>query len=402
VSFGHTTKIGKRVIVLGGGNTAMDCCRTSKRIGGEDVKVIVRSGFEEMKASPWEKEDAQHEGIPILNYLVPKAFLHDEGKLTGMTFEMVKAQYDDKGRRKLVPTGEPDVTHECDDVLVAVGQENAFPWIEKDSGIQFDQWGLPVLDKVTFQASVKNVFFGGDSAFGPKNIIWAVAHGHDAAISIDKLLNGEDLRARPGPMVTLLSQKMGIHEWSYDSEIAPDARYKVPWRDIKVVLKNVKTEVELGFDPQTAWKEAQRCLNCDVQTVFTSKACIECDACVDICPMDCISFVPDGEEKDLRARLMAPARNLTQDLYVQDGLRTGRVMVKDEDVCLHCGLCAERCPTGAWDMQKFLLDLTHAGPGSGGKRQFIRIVSSGVHGVEPYFTKNPLLQPDAFDKAGVE
>ncbi len=363
VSFGHTTTIGKRVIVLGGGNTAMDCCRTSKRIGGEDVKVIVRSGFDEMKASPWEKEDAQHEGIPILNFLVPKAFLHKNGKLTGMTFEKVKAVYDDKGRRNLIPTGDPEQTFECDDVLVAVGQENAFPWIERESGIEFDQWGLPVLDKATFQSSVKHVFFGGDSAFGPKNIIWAVAHGHEAAISIDKLLNVEDIRERPAPTVNLMSQKMGIHEWSYDREIHPDARYKVPWRDIKVTLKNVKAEVELGFDAATAWKEAQRCLNCDVQTVFAPKLCIECDACVDICPMDCISFVPDGEEKELRARLSAPALNLTQDLYVQTGLKTGRVMVKDEDVCLHCGLCAERCPTGAWDMQKFLIDLTQAGPG---------------------------------------
>ncbi len=363
VSFGHTTRIGKRVIVLGGGNTAMDCCRTSKRIGGDDVKVIVRSGFEEMKASPWEKEDAQHEGIPILNYLVPKAFLHDNGKLKGMTFESVKAEYDDKGRRKLVPTGEPDQSFECDDVLVAVGQENAFPWIERDAGIEFDKWGLPVLDKATFQSSVKHVFFGGDSAFGPKNIIWAVAHGHEAAISIDKLLNGEDIAERPAPTVNLMSQKMGIHEWSYDNEIAGDARYKVPWRDIKVTLKNVKAEVELGFDVATAWKEAQRCLNCDVQTVFQAKQCIECDACVDICPMDCITFTQNGEEKELRARLMAPANNLTQDLYVQDGLKTGRVMVKDEDMCLHCGLCAERCPTGAWDMQKFLLEMTDAGPG---------------------------------------
>jgi len=363
VSFGHTTRIGKRVIVLGGGNTAMDCCRTSRRIGGEDVKVIVRSGFEEMKASPWEKEDAQHEGIPILNFLVPKAFLHDDGKLKGMTFEKVKAVYDGKGKRSLVPTGEPEQSFECDDVLVAVGQENAFPWIERDAGIEFDKSGLPVLDKATFQSSVKNVFFGGDSAFGPKNIIWAVAHGHDAAISIDKLLNGEDIAERPAPTVNLLSQKMGIHEWSYDNEIAADSRYKVPWRDIKVTLKNVKAEVELGFDVATAWKEAQRCLNCDVQTVFTARQCIECDACVDICPMDCISFVADGEETDLRARLMAPARNLGQDLYVQDGLKTGRVMVKDEDVCLHCGLCAERCPTGAWDMQKFLLEMAEAGPG---------------------------------------
>jgi NADPH-dependent glutamate synthase beta subunit-like oxidoreductase/ferredoxin len=362
VSFGHTSTIGKRVIVLGGGNTAMDCCRTSRRLGGDDVKVIVRSGFEEMKASPWEKEDAQHEGIPILNYLVPKEFKLRGGKLCGMVFEKVKAVYDDKRRRSLVPTGEPDQHFECDDVLVAVGQENAFPWIERDSGIEFDKWGLPVLDKATFQSTVRHVFFGGDSAFGPKNIIWAVAHGHDAAISIDKLLNGEDIADRPAPHVNLISQKMGIHEWSYDSEIVNDARFKVPWADVKATLKNVKLEVELGFDAATAWKEAQRCLNCDVQTVFTARQCIECDACVDICPMDCITFTPNGEEKDLRARLHAPAGNLTQDLYVQDGLKTGRVMVKDEDLCLHCGLCAERCPTGAWDMQKFLLEMANAGP----------------------------------------
>jgi NADPH-dependent glutamate synthase beta subunit-like oxidoreductase len=369
VSFGHTTKIGKRVIVLGGGNTAMDCCRTSKRIGGEDVKVIVRSGFDEMKASPWEKEDATHEGIPIMNFLVPKTFVTQNLKLTGMTFEKAKAVYDANGKRSLVPTGEPDQFFECDDVLVAVGQENSFPWIEKDSGVAFDKWGLPALDKVTFQSSVPNVFFGGDSAFGPKNIIWAVAHGHDAAVSIDKLLNKEDLKERPAPGVTLVSQKMGIHEWSYDNEIAQDARYKVPWADIKATLKNVKMEVELGFDVATAWKEAQRCLNCDVQTVFSDKLCIECDACVDICPMDCISFVPNGEENDLRTRLNAPALNLTQDLYLSGGLKTTRVMAKDEDVCLHCGLCAERCPTGAWDMQKFLVEMTYAGDGCRSKHE---------------------------------
>jgi len=361
VSFGHTSKIGKRVIVLGGGNTAMDCCRTSRRLGGDDVKVIVRSGFDEMKASPWEKEDAQHEGIPILNFLVPKTFVLSNGKLSGMTFEKVKAVYDDKGRRSLVPTGEPAQFFECDDVLVAVGQENAFPWIERDSGIEFDKSGLPALDKVTFQASVPNVFFGGDSAFGPKNIIWAVAHGHDAAVSIDKLLNQENTGERPPPGFSLMSQKMGIHEWIYDSEITEDQRFKVPWADIKATLKNVKMEVELGFDVATAWKEAQRCLNCDVQTVFTDKLCIECDACVDICPMDCISFVPNGTEDDLRGRLNAPAKNLTQDLYVSGALKTGRIMAKDEDVCLHCGLCAERCPTGAWDMQKFLVEMTYAG-----------------------------------------
>ncbi len=363
VSFEHVNKIGRRVIVLGGGNTAMDCCRTSRRLGGEDVKVIVRSGYEEMKASPWEKEDAVHEGIPILNYLVPRTFTHENGKLTGITFEKVKAVYDAKGRRDLVPTGEADQHFECDDVLVAVGQENAFPWIERDAGIGFDKWGMPVVDKVTMQSTLPHVFFGGDAAFGPKNIIWAVAHGHDAAISIDKLCQGENVKERPSPLVNLVSQKMGIHEWSYDNDISLANRYKVPWRDKKVTLKDIKVEVEMGFDPKTGFAEAQRCLNCDVQTVFTSKLCIECDACVDICPMDCITFTPNAEEQDLRRQLNAPANTLSQDLYIADGLKTGRIMAKDEDVCLHCGLCAERCPTGAWDMQKFLLDMTLAGPG---------------------------------------
>jgi len=362
VSFGHITKIGKRVIVLGGGNTAMDCCRSSRRLGGDEVKVIVRSGFEEMKASPWEKEDAMHEGIPILNFLVPKAFLHDEGRLTGVAFEKVKAVYDDKGRRSLVPTGEPDVVHECDDVLVAVGQENAFPWIERDVGIEFDKWGMPVLDPATLQSSRKEVFFGGDAALGPKNIIWAVAHGHDAAISIDRLCHGEDVTVRPPPHVNLVSQKMGIHEWSYDNQVANDARFKVPLKELTIALKNIREEVELGFDPALALKEAQRCLNCDVQTVFAPKLCIECDACVDICPVDCITFTLNGEEGELRARLNAPSHDLEQSLYVSPALKTGRIMAKDEDVCLHCGLCAERCPTGAWDMQKFLLEPAQAGP----------------------------------------
>ena len=363
VSFGHVTAVGRRVIVLGGGNTAMDCCRTAKRLGGEDVKVIVRSGFDEMKASPWEKEDALHEGIPILNYLVPKAFLHENGKLTGMRFEKVKAVYDSKGHRALIATGEPDPIYACDEVLVAVGQENSFPWIERDAGVEFDQWGMPVLDQTTLQSTLPRVFFGGDAALGPKNIIWAVAQGHDAAISIDKVLHGEDVHARPAPGVSLLSQKMGIHEWSYDNEIAPDTRFKVPWRDVNQALKNIRVEVELGFDPATAWKEAQRCLNCDVQTVFTVEQCIECDACVDICPTDCINFTANGDEADLRPRLRAPALNTEQALYVSGDLKTGRVMVKDEDVCLHCGLCAERCPTGAWDMQKFLIEMTYAGRG---------------------------------------
>ena len=361
VSFGHVSKIGKRVIVLGGGNTAMDCCRSARRLGGEQVDVVVRSGFEEMKASPWEKEDAMHEGIPIHNYLVPKEFTHENGKLTGITFEKVKAERDAKGRRKLVPSGEPDQHFPCDDVLVAVGQENAFPWIERDCGIKFDEWNMPKVDTVTFASTNPKVFFGGDAAFGPKNIIWAVAHGHEAAVSIDKMLNGEDITDRPLPAVELMSQKMGIHEWSYDNEIELDKRYKVPLRDKAIALKDIKAEVELGFDVEVALKEAGRCLNCDVQTVFSAQLCIECDACVDICPMDCITFTPNGEEAELRTRLTAPSRNLSQDLYVQNGLKTGRVMVKDEDVCLHCGLCAERCPTGAWDMQKFFLDMTHAG-----------------------------------------
>jgi NADPH-dependent glutamate synthase beta subunit-like oxidoreductase len=362
VSFGHIEKIGKRVIVLGGGNTAMDCCRSAKRLGGEDVKVIVRSGYEEMKASPWEKEDATHEGIPILNYLVPKSFKLENGKLTGMVFEKVKASYDAKGRRDLVPTGEPDQHVECDDVLVAIGQENSFPWIERDIGIEFDRWGMPVVDKVTFRSTHPKVFLGGDAAFGPKNIIWAVAHGHDAAVSIDKMLNGEDMLERPDPLTNLISQKMGIHEWSYDNQISPEQRYKVPWQDKKVTLRDIKVEVELGFDQKTGYFEAQRCLNCDVQTVFTPKLCIECDACVDICPMDCITFTDNEEEADLRQHLTAPSLHPDQDLYIADGLKTGRIMAKDEDVCLHCSLCAERCPTGAWDMQKFLLEVTYAGP----------------------------------------
>ncbi|RYF17256.1 MAG: 4Fe-4S dicluster domain-containing protein [Comamonadaceae bacterium] len=361
VSFGHVTSIGRRVIVLGGGNTAMDCCRSARRLGGTDVKVIVRSGFEEMKASPWEKEDAMHEGIPILNYHVPKAFVHEGGRLTGMTFEVVRAEYDAQGQRKLVPTGEPDPFFPCDEVLVAVGQENAFPWIERDCGIAFDRRGLPRLDPATFQSSLPHVFFGGDAAFGPKNIITAVAHGHEAAISIDRLMQDADLRARPAPTANLMSQKMGIHEWSYHNETSLDARFRVPWAQAEKALASIRVEVELGFDAATAFREAQRCLNCDVQTVFNQGACIECDACVDICPMDCITFTADGDEPDLRRRLKAPALNLAQDLYVSGHLKTGRVMVKDEDVCLHCGLCAERCPTGAWDMQKFLFKSARAG-----------------------------------------
>ncbi len=363
VSFGHITQIGKRVIVLGGGNTAMDCCRSSLRLGSSDVKVIVRSGFEEMKASPWEKEDAIHEGIPILNFHVPKSFEIKNGRLVGMKFEIVKAVFDEKGNRNLVPTGEPEVLIECDDVLLAVGQENSFPWIERDCGIEFDKWGLPVLGQQSMQTTMPRVFFGGDAAFGPKNIITAVAHGHEAAVSIDIFINGLDVNVRPDPMTNLMSQKMGIHEWSYHNDISDNARFKVPWANAQKALASIRVEVELGFDAATAFKEAHRCLNCDVQTVFTEETCIECDACIDICPMDCLTMTQNGEEDDLRTRLTAPTPHLDQELYVSGPLKSTRVMVKDEDVCLHCGLCAERCPTGAWDMQKFLLDTAKAHPG---------------------------------------
>ncbi|MDM7921230.1 MAG: FAD-dependent oxidoreductase [Pyrinomonadaceae bacterium] len=384
VAFEHVSKIGRRVIVLGGGNTAMDCCRTARRLGGDDVKVIVRSPFADMKASPWEKEDAMHEDIPIIDNHVPKEFVIENGRLVGMKFEKVKAVYDEKGKRSLVPTGEPDAFFEADDVLVAIGQENAFPWIERDLGVEFDEWEMPVVDKKTFRSTHAKVFFGGDAAFGPENVITAVAHGHQAAISIDLLCQGKDLvTERLHPHVNLVSQKMGIHEWAYDSSVVADRRYAVPQADKQVTLTNRKQEVELGFDQAAGYKEAMRCLNCDVQTVFSAPKCIECDACVDICPTSCITFTADGDEADLRERAKVPALNLTQDIYVADGLKTGRVMVKDEDVCLHCGLCAERCPTAAWDMQKFWYNVTKAGSvkyGPNGNGSMVQITRNG-HGV---------------------
>ncbi|MGR8948224.1 MAG: FAD-dependent oxidoreductase [Gammaproteobacteria bacterium] len=363
VAFGHIDKIGEKVVVLGGGNTAMDCCRSSRRLGGKSVTVVVRSGFEEMKASPWEKEDAMHEDIPILNFLVPKEFQHSNGKLTGVLFEKVEAQYDANGRRKLIPTGDPDQLIECDDVLVAIGQENAFPWIERDIGLEFDDWNMPVVDKTTMQSTIPNVFFGGDAAFGPENIIWAVAHGHEAAVSIDRLCQGQDITQRPPANMSMSSQKMGIHEWSYDNDVSNDQRYKVPLKDLNQALADIRVEVELGFDQKLALAEAERCLNCDIQTVFNDQLCIECDACEDICPVDCINFTNNGPEESVRTRLHVPADNADQSLYVSGTLKTERVMIKDEDVCLHCGLCAERCPTGAWDMQKSLIEMVHAGPG---------------------------------------
>ena len=362
VAFEHIHSIGKKVVILGGGNTAMDCCRTARRLGGEQVTVVVRSPFSTMKASPWEIEDAQREDIPIYNNMPPKEFVVKDGRLTGIVFEKVRAEYDDKGRRNLVPTGEPDVLIEADDVIIAVGQDNAFPWIERELGIEFGRWDLPVLDKKTFQSTLPKVFFGGDAAFGPENVITAVAHGHQAAVSIDLFCNGKDLHNdRPAPTTNLVRQKMGIHEWMYDSAVVNDERYAVPHEEKTLALSNRKIEVELGFDIKTAFREAQRCLNCDIQTVFYTSRCIECDACVDICPTTCITFTANGEEEELRGRLNMPAINKTQDLYVSETLpATGRVMIKDEDVCLHCGLCAERCPTAAWDMQKYLYGVTKA------------------------------------------
>ena len=386
VAFEHVSKIGKRVIVLGGGNTAMDCCRTSRRLGGDDVKVIVRSPFSTMKASPWEKEDAMHEGIPIIDNHVPKSFVLENGKLTGMTFEKVEAVYDENGKRSLVPTGEPDAFYPADDVLIAVGQENTFPWVERDIGVEFDKWEMPVVDKETFQTTHPKVFIGGDAAFGPENVITAVAHGHQAAVSIDLACNGKDLHAdRLPPFVNLISQKMGIHEWAYDSEIDEYDRLKVPQAPKSKTLINRKQEVEMGFDRLAGYREAERCLNCDVQTVFSAPKCIECDACVDICPTACITFTADGEEADLRQRTKVPALNVTQPLYVEDGLKTGRVMVKDEDVCLHCGLCAERCPTAAWDMQAFWYNVTKAGHHSYGPTvvgNVVQITRNGNGAVE--------------------
>jgi NADPH-dependent glutamate synthase beta subunit-like oxidoreductase len=415
VAFEHTHSIGKTVIVLGGGNTAMDCCRTARRLGGEDVKVIVRSPYADMKASPWEKEDAQHEDIPIIDNHVPKSFVVERRadtpvrtadassaenaendlaggtgdadksvrapyRLVGVMFEKVDAVYDENGKRSLVPTGEPEVFYPADDVLVAIGQENAFPWIERDIGVEFDKWEMPIVDKNTFQSTHPKVFFGGDAAFGPENVITAVAHGHQAAISIDLLCSGKDINDRLPPYVNLVSQKMGIHEWAYDSEVDEYQRLVVPQADKSITLKNRKQEVEMGFDRLAGYKEAERCLNCDVETVFTAPKCIECDACVDICPTSCITFTANADENELRKDLKVPALNLTQDLYVSDTLPTTRVMVKDEDVCLHCGLCAERCPTAAWDMQKFWYNVTKAGSvkyGPNGARAMVQITRNG-------------------------
>ncbi len=361
VLYRHVTSTPQKVIVLGGGNTAMDCCRMARRLGGEDVQVFVRSPRSDMKASPWEIEDAEEEGIPIVDNHSPLEFVIKDGKLTGMNFEKMTATYNNDGRRTLVPAGEPSVFVPCDLVLLAVGQQNAFPWITSESGIEMNKRGLPIVDKVTHQSTVPNIFFGGDAAFGPKNVITAVAHGHQAAISIDLFCRGKSLDDRPAPSTSLISQKLDMHDWLYDSNVSEDKRSAVPTIDKVKSLHDRLLEVELGYGKKTGHKEAMRCLNCDVETVFDYSTCIECESCVDVCPVSCINFTENGDEEDLRDRLLAPADNRDQPLYVSAILPTDRVMVKDENVCLHCGLCAERCPTASWEMMKFTYNSAQAG-----------------------------------------
>jgi formate dehydrogenase (NADP+) beta subunit len=352
VAFGHIDKVGARVLIIGVGNTAMDCCRTSLRLGAQSVKVMARKPRGFFKASEWELEDAEEESVQIIVNRSPKEFVIENGRLAGMRFEKMEYEVDAGGRiRAERVVGEELLP--ADDVILAIGQENAFPWIERDLGIEFDKWDVPVIDKTTFQSTLPGVFFGGDAAFGPKNIIWAVEHGHQAAISIHRHCQGEPVSVRLPPGINLQSRKMGMHEWSYANDYTPVERRLMPHVSLKERFKKLNIEVELGFTAEQVEQEVQRCLNCDVQTVFTAKLCIECDACLDICPVDCLTITHNGPEAELRTRLKAPAKNLAQPLYVSAGLpQTGRVMVKDEDLCVHCGLCAERCPTAAWDMQK--------------------------------------------------
>jgi len=360
VAFGHIDSIGKKVLIIGVGNTAMDCCRTSLRLGARDVKVMARKPRGFFKASDWELEDAEEENVEILVNHAPREFVIEDGKLVGMVFEKMEYKVDDNGR---IDRGSVagEVTIPCDDVILAIGQDNAFPWIEQDIGIEFNEWHCPIVDEKTMMCSREGIFFGGDSAFGPKNIIWAVAHGHEAAISIHKYCQGESLTDRLPAGINLSTQKMGMHEWSYSNDYDPAARRLMPHVDLKERFKKIDIEVELGFTPEQTIKEVERCLNCDIQTVFSAKLCIECDACIDICPVNCLTITHDGDEADLRTRLSAPAENHEQALYVSDDLpQTGRVMVKDEDLCVHCGLCAERCPTGAWDMQKSTVLIPYA------------------------------------------
>lgn len=360
VAFEHIDKIGENVLIIGVGNTAMDCCRTSLRLGAKSVKVMARKPRDFFKASDWELEDAEEENIEIIVNHSPKDFVIENGKLAGMTFELMEYDIDEKGRiADTRVTGE--IMIPCTDVILAIGQDNAFPWIEKSTGIEFDKWHVPVVDERTYQSTLPGVFFGGDAAFGPKNIIWAVEHGHQAAISVHKYCNGEDINDRLADGIHLSSAKMGIHEWAFSNDFDGAERTLMPHVSLQQRFKKLNMEVELGFSLEQALAETERCLNCDVQTVFTESLCIECDACVDVCPVNCLTITHNGDEADLRSRLTAPAENLEQDLYVSDALpQTGRIMVKDEDLCLHCSLCAERCPTAAWDMQKFTLAVPYA------------------------------------------
>ena len=359
VAFQHVDKIGERVLIIGVGNTAMDCCRTSLRLGAKDVKVMARKPRQFFKASEWELEDAEHETVQIIVNRAPKSFVIEGGALKGMMFEHL--EYDIENGEITATRVLEEEFFPCDDVILAIGQENAFPWVERDIGIEFGKWDLPKVDKTTFQSTRPEVFFGGDAAFGPKNIIWSVEHGHQAAISIDKYCCGEPVTSRMPRGVTLSSRKMGMHEWSYKNEYSAVERRLVPHVGLIERFKKINVEVELGFTAEQAALEVQRCLNCDMQTVFAAKLCIECDACIDICPVDCLTIAPNGPEAELRSRLKAPATNPQQALYVSAGLpQTGRVMVKDEDVCVHCGLCAERCPTAAWDMQKSTIKIPYA------------------------------------------
>jgi NADPH-dependent glutamate synthase beta subunit-like oxidoreductase/ferredoxin len=359
IHFGHIDTVGKRVLIIGVGNTAMDCCRSAKRLGAEDVKVISRRTRKYFKASPWELEDAEEERVEILENLSPVRFIVENGRLTGMEFDKFTSR-EENG--KFIQDAAGRITIPCDTVVLAIGQENAFPWIERDMGLEFDKWNMPVVDKVTFMSSQPGVFFGGDAAFGPANIIWAVAHGHQAAISIHQYCQGLPVTERPPDGQTLTSTKMGLHEWAYSNNYDPVARQKMIHVEMPLRFSKMTIEVEQGFTADQTRHEVERCLNCDVQTHFTDSLCIECDACIDICPVDCLTIAPGGEEADLRGRLMAPADNLEQGLFVSGALKqTGRVMVKDENVCLHCGLCAERCPTYAWDMRRFVLEQPYAG-----------------------------------------
>jgi formate dehydrogenase beta subunit len=360
VAFGHTKSIGRRVLIIGVGNTAMDCCRTSLRLGATEVKVMARKPRAFFKASAWELEDAEEENVEIIVNHAPKAFVVENGVLTGMRFDVM--EYDLAPTGRIVAERTVGATFiPCDDVILAIGQENAFPWIENDLGIEFDKWHVPKVDELTFQSTRPDVFFGGDAAFGPKNIIWAVEHGHQAAISIHKFCQGLPVTERLPPTLNLTSRKMGIHEWAYKNDYNPAERRLMPHVDLKERFKKVDIEVELGFTPEQVAAEVQRCLNCDVQTVFEAKLCIECDACIDICPVDCLTITHNGTEDELRGRLKAPALNRDEPLFVSAPLKhTGRVMVKDEDLCVHCGLCAERCPTAAWDMQKSKIKIPFA------------------------------------------